>query len=318
MAKRDYYEVLGVKRDADDKAIKAAYRRLAKQYHPDFNPGDKASETRFKEVNEAYAVLSNAEARAKYDRFGHAGNGQPGFDFSNFDYRNMGGSFSGFGQTFEAEGFADILQELFGGRFDMGGRPSRGFGGHGGRSGGGRRTARGQDVEAEIRIPFMDAIRGTQMSVTVQQPGGPDHITFKIPAGIADGGKIRLRGKGGAGGGGASGDLILRVTVEPHHDFVRDGDDLRVSVPVTVAEAVCGAKIPVPTPDGTSTIAIAPGTSSGQVLRLAGKGVARKGHTPGDLFVTIRIVVPKNVDEKSRELIREFDRMNPVHPRGAN
>lgn len=312
MAKRDYYDVLGVKRDADDKAIKAAYRRLAKQYHPDFNPGDKSAETRFKEVNEAYAVLSNAEARAKYDRFGHAGNGQPGFDFSNFDFRNMGGSFSGFGQTFEAQGFADILQELFGGRFDMGGARG-GFGGHSGRFGGGRRASRGQDIEAEIRIPFLDAIRGTQRTVTVQHPNGPENITFKVPAGIADGGKIRLRGKGGAGG-----DLILRVTVEPHHDFVRDGDDLRVSVPVTVAEAICGAKIPVPTPDGTSTIAIAPGTSSGQVLRLAGKGVARKGHAPGDLFVTIRIVVPKNVDEKSRELIREFDRKNPVHPRGMH
>lgn len=309
MAKRDYYEVLGLARGAGEKEIKSAYRKLARKFHPDLNAGNADAETKFKEVNEAYAVLSNADAKAKYDRFGHAGNGGAGFDFSNFDFRNMGGSFTGFGETFDAGGFGDILSELFGGRGAPFGRGGRG--GHGGRG----PSPTTQDVEARITIPLMDAVRGGRTTITVNKPDGPERVTFNIPAGIREGGKIRLRGQGMRGPGGAAGDLILQIATQPDPVFTRDGDDLRAVVGITIAEAVLGGKISVPLPEGSAAISLPPGTQGGQVFRLAGKGVAQKGRAPGDLFVQVKIVVPKNIDEESRELIRRFDKKNPVPAR---
>ncbi|MBZ0273942.1 J domain-containing protein [bacterium] len=306
--KRDYYEVLGVPRGASDKDIKTAYRKLARACHPDFHPNDQNAERKFKELNEAYAVLSNDEARKKYDQWGHAGgpsaNGQ-GFDFSNFDFSHGAGSFSGFGQTYQSSGFDDIINELFGGMRGRGAKRT-GFGAG--------RQARGRDIESELAIEFSDAIHGAKKTVNLEWPDGARTISFNVPAGVTDGTRIRVPGKGLAGTGGA-GDLYVRLRVKPDPRFSRDGDHLRTSVGISIAEAVCGAKIPVPTPEGPTTISIPPGTQGGQVFRVAGKGVRRKSGPAGDLLVTIKIVVPRDVGEAGRELIRRFDGEHPVRAR---
>ena len=309
--KRDYYKVLGIGRDADEKGLKSAYRKLARKFHPDHNPDDSEAEKKFKEVNEAYAVLANPEARATYDRFGHAGGptGQQGFDFSNFDFGNPGGTFSGFGQTFNGMGFEDILGDLLGGF---------------GRRGRGRRASpfqrkasrRGGDIESEMDLQFLEAVNGARKTITLEKPGGVrDTITFAFPKGVRDNEKIRLRGKGLPGVDGPPGNLIIRVHVKPHSLFRREGNNILLSIGITIAEAVLGGKVPVPTPYGTTTISIPPGTQGGQVFRISEKGVELKNGKPGDLLVTMKIVVPKDVDEESSELIRQFDRKNPVKPR---
>ncbi len=303
--------MLGIGRDADEKQLKSAYRKLARKYHPDHNPDKPEAEKKFKEVNEAYAVLANPEARTAYDRFGHAGGptGQPGFDFSNFDFRNPGGTFSGFGKTYSGVGFDDIFEELLGG-FGRGGRGRRG-------SPFGRQAPRrGGDVESEMDLEFLEAIKGAKKTVTLEKPDGVrETITFAFPPGVRDKEKIRLRGKGLPGAGGPPGDLIIRVHVKPHSLFRREGNNILLSIGITIAEAVLGGKIPVPTPFGTTTISIPPGTQGGQVFRIGGKGVKRKKGKAGDLLATMKIVVPKNVGDESEELIRKFDSKNPVKPR---
>ncbi|MCB9477202.1 MAG: J domain-containing protein [Deltaproteobacteria bacterium] len=312
MAKRDYYDVLGVAKNADDKQIKSAYRKLARKYHPDFNKDDAEAEKNFKEVSEAYAVLSNKEARQKYDQFGHEqGPGHAGFDFSGFDFQNAQGNFRGFGQSFSGSGLHDILNDLFGGG-GFGGGGARGFGG------GRPRPVQGQTVTAEMHLDLMDVLHGAKKTVTLDGPGGPQRVSFTVPVGLKDGGKIRLRGKGLPGpGGGPAGDLIIHAHVRPHGQFAREGENLKTTVGVSIAEAVLGAKVPVQTPFGTTTISLPPGTQGGQTLRIAGKGVPRKSGKAGDLLVTVKIVVPKDVDEKSRELIKQFDLRNPVQARPA-
>jgi curved DNA-binding protein len=302
--KRDLYAVLGVARDVDAEALRKAYRKLARRLHPDVNPGDKKAEERFKEVSEAYDVLSDAEKRRNYDEFGEVSL-QGGFDAeqarrSREAFGARFGSDPGHGAGgFEFRGnepfeFGDLDDLL--GRFGFGGRQ----GGAGGR---GRGGLRGSDLEANLDLDFMEAARGGEKRLTLQlagEDGRPQTQTLnvRIPPGVNDGGRIRLRGKGAPGlAGGPAGDLWARVRVRPHPVFRREGRDLVVDVPVTVVEAIRGAKIEVPTLDGHATVTVPPGTDSGQKLRLRGKGIADpKGGAAGNLYVVIQVRVPKGLD----------------------
>lgn len=313
MAKQDYYDVLGIPRSASTEQIRSAYRRLAKKYHPDVAGKDPSASDRFKEVQEAYEVLSDTQKKQQYDRYGHVfeqgqagwpgtgaqgrtytyGPGDPqagGFDFSEF--------FGGFGGS----GAGDIFDRL-GGR---GAGPQQQH-----------RQQRGQDVEHSVTISFEESINGTNRELVLTIPG-PDgavkrqRLSVKIPAGIDNHGKIRLRGKGQPGMGGQNGDLIITTVVQPHRFFHRDGSNILLDLPVTVGEAALGAKVNVPTLDGHTKVTIPPGSSSGQKLRLKGKGVkSHKTQKTGDMLLALKVVVPKGIDAESQRLLDEFARRNP-------
>jgi len=316
MPDRDYYEVLGVARDASADAIKKAYRKMARKYHPDVNPGDKSAEKQFKEVQQAYDILSDQEKRALYDRYGSAAFegmaaagprasasewtsrfGEPGaetVDFSEF--------FGTFGHGGEAGGGAGIFEDLIGRM--RGGRAARPRAGH--------------DIEAHLTIPFLTAVRGGETTIELQRgDGNRESLVVKIPPGVDSGSKLRLKGRGEPGPKGApAGDLTITLSVTPHPYFQRDGRDLLVEVPLSVSEALLGASIEVPSLDGMKTMRIPPGASSGQKLRLRGQGVPASGGKPeGDLFAVVKIVVPKNLDDESRDLIAKFAERNPQRPR---
>ena len=298
MAKNDYYQTLNVKRDASDKDIKQAYRRLARQYHPDVNPGDAAAEQKFKEVSEAYEVLGNTENRAKYDRFGHqAFDSSGGFGgFQSGNIRDIFGSGGGF-----AEGFGTLFEDLFGGSGRAGAMPQR-----------------GQDTEQTLEIPFEDALHGTSRRVRLtNRDGSVEQRQVKIPPGVDTGSKIRIAGRGGAGmAGGPPGDLYVVIQVKPHAYFERHGRDIECEVPVTLAEAVLGGKIEVPTIDGPTAMTLPPGTQNGRRFRLRGKGAPnRQGGERGNQFVRVHVVLPEKIDDRSRELLEEFSARNPMQPR---
>jgi DnaJ-class molecular chaperone len=320
MSKRDYYEILGVSKSASKEQIKKAYRRLARKYHPDATGNDEKAAEQFKEVQEAYDVLNDAQKRKNYDQFGHAGvnmgaGGGPGAGKS-YRWSSSGG---GGGMPFD---FADIFGVGIGGR--------AGSGGMGGiedlfeqmhqQSGqrGGRRvqSQRGKDIEHAVRIGFMEAILGSTREVvlSMQRPDGAqgrERLSVKIPAGVDTGSKIRLRGKGEPGRmGGDSGDLIIKIKVEEHPWFRREGLDVYLDVPLSITEAVLGTKVDVPTLEGHTTVTIPAGSSSGRKLRLTGKGVQDKKKT-GDMYLVLKIVTPGKVDEMSQELLREFAEKNP-------
>jgi molecular chaperone DnaJ len=314
--KKDYYEILGVSRSATEKDLKAAYRKLARKYHPDVNPGDKSSEEKFKEVSGAFAVLSDPDKRAKYDRGGHEAF-EPGFD-----------PFQGTTINFEDLGLGNLSDvfELFGG----GGR----------RRGAPHRAARGEDLNLEMRLPFGDAIHGTTVEVAIPRAvscshcggrgrlanGGPcrvcrgagrvsftESVKARIPAGIDDGERVRIREKGNDGvGGGPAGDAYVTIRVEPHPLFRREGNDLVCEVPVGVVKATLGGQVEVPTLEGRTTIKIPPGTRGGQRFRLKGLGVAaRAGHPVGNLYAVAQLVTPRELDPRSREIFQELARLNP-------
>jgi curved DNA-binding protein len=283
------YETLGVARDVDADALRKAYRKLAKKFHPDANPGNKSAEERFKLISRAYDVLSDPEKRAAYDEFGDVAL-QAGFDpaAARRAQADFGQAFRGtHGPGFEFGG-AGGMEELLG----------RMFGGAGGR-GGFARGMRGPDVEAELELEFLEAVQGGEKKLSLAHAGGHETVTVRIPPGVADGGRIRLAGKGGAGvGGGARGDLFATIRVRPHPVFRLDGRDVLVDVPIAVSEAIRGAQIEVPTLAGRATVAIPPGTDSGRKLRLRGKGVPDPGGgAPGDLYVVVQIRVPKQLDD---------------------
>jgi DnaJ-class molecular chaperone len=301
---KDLYAILEVPRDASEDDIRSSYRRLARRHHPDVNPGDREAEERFKAVSEAYAVLSDPEKRRNYDEFGEASL-DSGFDadaarrmHEEFGARFGGGAGRFDGEEFSFGGIEDILSGLFG------------RGGPGAGAGGPRAAfrARGPDVEAELELDFVEAARGCEKRLTLARPradGGvqQDAVTVRIPPGVEDGGRIRLRGKGGEGlGGGPPGDLFARVRVRPHPVFRREGLDLHLNLPVTVQEAVLGAKVDVPTLEGRATVTVPPGTDGGSRLRLRGKGVTRDGRS-GDLYAVIQIRVPKDLDEDARKAL---------------
>ncbi len=377
---KDYYGALGVDRHAKPEQIRKAYRRLARKYHPDVNPGNKSAEEKFKEISEAYDVLGDEKKRKIYDQYGFysdnlppggyppgyspgaaGGAAPPDFDFSGFD-------FSGAPEA-EAGGFGGGFRDLFSQIFSRGGGRSREAG-----------PARGSDLEHHMHLGFWDAMHGTRVRFTAsrnetcstckgtgegggravtcaacggtgkaarqvgnmrftttcpacggagrrKQPcpacGGsgtlrhPESFDVRIPAGVDTGSRVRVAGKGNAGaGGGAPGDLYIVTEVESHPLFERKGDNLYVKLPVTVTEAALGAKVEVPTLDGPTTIRIPPGTQSGQNLRLRGKGApSLRANARGDQFVEVQVAVPRVVDERSKEILRELQRLNPDDPR---
>ncbi len=375
----DYYDILGLKRGASPKEVKARYRKLARKYHPDVNPGDKTAEAKFKELSEAYHVLSDEKLRKQYDQVGHEmftkgfagqaggpGAGAQGFDFSNFDF----GAFSqrakgtsGFGS------FRDAFSNLFGQESPFGQRPTEAA------------RIRPDDIHYRMEIGFMDAVKGRKAVIslrrdvlcdgcggsgfsggssatcstcggmgriqtsarglgTVQQVcpecrgtgkvGSPcpkcrgkgttvktERIRVTVPPGTDHGGKIRLAGKGNEGPGGVS-DLYITFSVQKHHFFTRKGPNIYCEVPITVPEAVLGAKIEIPTIDGKASMRIPPGTQSGQILRLRGKGIhVGKSGTRGNQYVRIKVVVPKTMSEEMRRLMQEYSRLNPEAPRAS-
>jgi molecular chaperone DnaJ len=380
---KDYYGVLGVGRSAKPEEIRKAYRHLARKHHPDVNPGNKKAEDKFKEISEAYEILSDEKKRKIYDQHGFYAeniptNGfnagaktsgrEPGFDFSGFD-------FSDFGAEEEKRGgfsFRDIFSQIFS------------HGEHQGPDTEQEAAARGGDIEHHVHLGFWDAVRGTNLRLTVarnevcttchgtgaghgaavtcktcngtskvaRQAGAmrfsgpcadcngtgkyrprcaacggsglirkPESFEVRIPAGVDTGSRVRVAGKGNAGlNGGARGDLLIVTEVDQHPFFERKGDNIYVKVPVTVTEAALGAKVEVPTLDGSSVIRIPPGTQSGQTLRLRGKGApSLRGPAGlrGDQFIEVQVTVPHVADERTKEILRELARLNPEDPRAA-
>ena len=314
---KDYYKVLGVEKSASAEDIKKAYKKLARKLHPDFNPGNKGAEAKFKEVNEANTVLSDPEKRKRYDEFGELGL-RDGFDpnaarqqaewarHGGFT-RGTGAGPGGFEFHFGGPGgggegvFEDLFSAFRGGAGGMGGAPG---------AGGPRRRARkGEDAEAEIEVEFMTAIRGETTAIELDRGNGPERIEVKVPPGVKDGQKIRLSALGSEGSGGASaGDLYIRVRVRPHRFLSRRDDDLILDMPVTIGEAVGGASITFPTPHGaTATLKVPPGTSSGQTLRLRGLGVKRKNGEAGDLLVRVLVKIPKKGGAEAVEMAKKLD-----------
>lgn len=338
MADQSYYDILGVAKTASEDEIKKAYRKLARKFHPDVNPGDKAAEAKFKELSEAYAVLSDKDKRAQYDRLGREAfqyQGDPfapGGPFAGFEFDFGGGrgrSRQGRARTSRAPGgFSDIFSDLFGAQ------------GGGGFSTG---PSRGGDVEAEATIEFRDAVQGTtlQMSVARQREcpacgglghtgntvcrtcGGSgvvadsDRVRVRIPEGVRDGQRIRLAGKGSAGiGGGPAGDLLVLIHVRPHPFFHQKGADIHIEIPITIGEALRGAEIEVPTIQGPVRARIPAGTQGGQTFRLSGKGV-RKGKSGdrGDHYYKVQIVVPKKPSEEALEAAEAIEKSYDENPR---
>ncbi|HKP83586.1 MAG TPA: molecular chaperone DnaJ [Pyrinomonadaceae bacterium] len=382
MAKQDYYQILGIKRDAKPDEIKKAYRRLARKYHPDVNPGDKAAEERFKLMSEAHDVLSDPKKRSVYDRFGQysdnladaaargagpstGGRTSPGFDFSGFDWSTSGSTSSGGGSS----SFRDIFADLFGGGASKEKEPPR------------PQPQRGADIEMPLALSFEEAINGITTNITVNRSeqcsrcngagdiGGPvvvcstckgtgqvqraggrlrfaqectdcggtgrrrapcslchgkgttaktETVKVRIPAGVETGSRVRIPGKGEGGRLGAqAGDLHIITNVGQHKYFTRKGDNIYVTVPITVPEAALGAKIEVPTVEGKTQLRIPPGTQSGQKFRLRDRGAPslRNPGAKGHQFVEVQVTLPKVISEETKELLREYSKLNSSNPR---
>ena len=293
MAKRDYYEVLGVSKSASDDEIKKAYRKLAVKYHPDKNPGDKEAESKFKEINEAHDVLSDKQKRARYDQFGHAGVGGAGGNPFGGSGNPFGGGFNYNGQTFNFDfggmgGFDDILGSLFG------------FG-----NAGGRRARRGADYQTNVSLTFEEAIFGCTKKISVNG----ENLKVKIPAGIDDGMSIRLHGKGGEApeGGTEKGDLYVKIRVKPHKNLTREGAIILSEEKISMVDAALGCEIEVETVDGPIIMKVPAGTQSGTPFKLSGHGVPfRSDGDRGPHIVTVIVETPKNLSRKQKELLEEF------------
>ena len=365
MAERDYYKILSLSRNASQDDIKKAYRRLARKYHPDINPGDRVSEDRFKALQEAYAVLSDKARRKAYDQFGDARAGgwqpTPGGGFQGF----QGAGSGDFGKSFS--GFGDIFSDLFGGRRRQRASPE---------------TQRGDDIDYHLSIPFLEAVRGTRARISfsrqivckecsgsgsqtrsrmsgcptcngkgkVEQRHGTmtfstncphclgsgrlrlgncgacagagrstldETLTVRIPAGVNTGSRVRVAGKGNGGlNGGPAGNLYLVVNVQVHDYFRREGKNVFCCIPVSLSEALLGARIEVPTVDGKAWLNIPAGTQSGQKFRLRGRGAPDlKGQSRGDQLVEVKLVLPSIADQRSRTLLKELSQLNPQSPR---
>jgi DnaJ-class molecular chaperone len=304
----DPYKVLGVSRSATTEEIKKAYKKLARTSHPDLHPDDPDADARFKAIGAAHDLLKDPETRARYDagEIDAKGAERPGRDY----YRDYAGSTEnayqqgyGFGQDIDP---ADIFEEIL---------RSRGRGGGPGEFGDGRGfQARGPDLRYTLEVPFLDAVRGSETRITMPDGQG---LAVKIPQGTQNGQVLRLRGKGIPGyGGGPAGDALIEVTVQPHPVFRREGDDILMTLPITLDEAVLGAKVTTPTIDGSVGLSVPPGASSGRVLRLRGRGVARGAQKArGDQLVELKVVVPSKPDERLREFMVEWRKTHGFDPR---
>lgn len=295
MSKRDYYEVLGVGKNASDDEIKKAYRKLAIKYHPDRNPGDKEAEAKFKEATEAYEVLNDKQKRARYDQFGHAGvDGNAGNPFGGNPFGQAGGfNFNGQNIRFDFGGAGGGLDDILGDLFGFGGARRQ-------------RMMKGQDFETQVVIDFKEAIFGTTREVTA--PESNRKIKVKIPAGIDDGMAIRLAGKGGeAPKGGEPGDFYVRIRVKPDKNLTREGNIILSEAVISMADAALGCELDVETVDGKVTMKIPAGTQSGTPFRLSGHGVPmRADGDRGPHIVTIIVETPKNLSRRQKELLEEF------------
>jgi len=305
---KDYYKILGVDRNAGEKTIKQAYRRLARKHHPDVSKATGTAE-RFKEINEAYAVLSDPEKRRRYDSLGP--------DWQNYAQAGGARPFEGFRVHFGGRGapgdfgdFSDFFRTIFG-DLSGGGDPFGDIGAESGRPRASR--ARSDDVEAPLTITLDEAFRGARKTLELDRR----RIELKIPPGVRDGSRIRVSGAGPAGDG-VRGDLYLAVTVSPHPLFERKGDDLHLEIPVTVAEAALGAEVNVPTFRGTVSMKIPPETSSGKTFRLPGYGMPRlKGPGAGDQYVKVKIVLPTGLTARERKLFEQLGQLRPDNPRAC-
>jgi curved DNA-binding protein len=326
---RDYYDTLGVSKEADQDEIKRAFRRLAREHHPDVNPGDPQAEERFKEINEAYEVLSDPEKRQKYDQLGsnwrsyqQAGGGPSGFNWGRWTSAAPGG-----GQRVHVRhGTPEDLEDLFGGGSPFSDFFSQIFGGMGGAPGGARESAygpgagpggfnysprpqHGQDYEQEVQISLREAQQGTKR--VIQKDGR--RLEVKIPPGARTGSRIRISGEGAQGrAGGEAGDLYLRVNVQTDPQFERDGDDLRVDAPLDLYTAILGGEARVPTLNGSVMLTIPAGTQNGQVFRLRGKGMPhlRQPEQHGDLYAEVSVQLPTELTARQRELFEELRRIS--------
>jgi molecular chaperone DnaJ len=332
---KDYYDLLGIKKDAGEKEIKQAYRRMARKYHPDVNPGDKNAESKFKEINGAYEVLADKDKKAKYDKYGDKWQYADQFEKAGaaggpqqsqyYEYSpGEGGENFHFGG--DIGGMDSIFEELL-----RGGR-GRGFS---------RRAQprRGQDLETAVEITLEEAYSGTSRTISLQteEPCATckgtgriqnvacsvcrgtgavpsiKRIEVKIPAGVSTGSRVRIAGKGQQGDGGNSGDLYLNITVQPHQTFERDGDNLNTTVGVPLTVAMLGGEIQVPTPKGKLALKIPPETQNGRVFRLAGQGMPHLGKSArGDILAKINVVLPTGLTEKEKELFRQLDKTRPA------
>ncbi len=300
------YDVLGVTKNASGDEIKKAYRKIARECHPDLNPGDAAAEARFKAAGAAFDLLKDPEMRARFDRGEIDASGQesprerPYYrDFAEAPgnpYR-QGPRYEGYGD--EADIFAEFLRRQARHKGDRFG--NRAF------------RARGADAHYALEVPFLEAATGGAMRITL--PGGSD-LEVKIPRGVADGQTLRLRGKGGPGhGGGAAGDAYVTVSVRPHPLFSRAGNDIEMTLPITIDEAVLGAEVEVPTIAGPVKVSVPKGATSGQVLRLRGRGIAAPGQAPGDQRITLKIAMPKEVDDELARFMQEWRKTHGYDPR---
>lgn len=328
----DLYQTLGVSRQSDKDEIQKAYRKLARKYHPDMNQDDAKSREKFKRVQEAYDVLSDPEKRAAYDRYGadfekvrssgfNPAAGAGGASFEGLDLEQIFGGARGGGGGGGAgfqNGFSDFFEQLMGSGAAGGGRG----GGRSGRGGGGGRRTRqaeptvGENIRHELRIPLKKALTGGQHEFYLPADAGRQKIAFSVPPGIESGSKMRLRGKGYASpSGGPTGDLILLIQVDEHPLIRRQGKNLVITLPVTLKEATLGAKVEVPTPKGSLTMTVPPGSSGGRRLRLKGQGVDDGKGPAGDILIELQIALPDKIDESAKEMIEQFDAVHPLSPR---
>ena len=346
---KDFYKTLGVARDADEKAIKSAYRKLAREFHPDVNPNNPGAEAKFKEISEAFQVLSDADKRKLYDQWGedfdkippgYSGGPGPssgGRGYSGGGYPGQagggGGGFGGGPGGIDIEELLRQAQQAQSGRggAQSGGMPG-GFGGaqSGGQGGGGmfeelfgnfrggkRGPQKGGDVEQPVEISFAESVKGTQrrLNLVIRSDDGREEkrdVTVKIPAGVSSGTRVKVSGKGASSSsGGPNGDMFLAVNVRADPHWKREGNNLKIEVPVSFAEAALGAQIPVPTMDGSVTLKIPAGTQSGQTFRLSGRGIQPKTGKAGDELVTIKVAVPRDLSARETELIEELAELRP-------
>jgi len=309
MAAKDYYNTLGITRSASDKDIKAAYRKLARKYHPDVNPGDKSAEDKFKLINEAYEILSDPDKRKKYDEFGdqwqyadqiRKAQQQPGAGGGPFYGFRTGGS-PGQAYSFEEGDLDSLFGNIFSGGFRRGGATRT-------------RAIHGEDIESPVDITLEEAYQGTTRTVSIDQANGnqPKRLELKIPAGVKDGARVRFAGQGQPGAnGGEPGDLYLVVTVRPNANFERHDDDLATEVPVLLSTAVLGGEVEIPTIKGTKlALKIPAETQNGRIFRLAGQGMPKLGtKTFGDLLAKVDVVLPTKLTAREKELFEELKKL---------